>query len=113
MLNVYFAFAGPTGNVLNYFGNSEAAIGGLTVTRTAAGQYTCVFLTKHKIEPDQQPIIQVSSSGPSGAAGIDNVISSNVVFVPTMSEFTTQVTLNIETYGGALDPDIMMVSYAV
>lgn len=113
MLNVYFAFAGATGNVLNYFGNSDAAIGGLTVTRKVAGQYTCVFLTKYNIQASQQPIIQVTSSGLPGTAGINNVVSHSVVTVPTMSEFKYQVTLNIETYGGAPDPNIMMVAYAV
>ncbi|MES2141422.1 MAG: hypothetical protein V4471_00830 [Pseudomonadota bacterium] len=111
MLKVYFAFEGPTGNVLNYFGNSEKAIQGLAVTRTAPGQYTCVFLTENIIL-GLQPVVQVSSSGLSGSAGINNVISSAALFMPT-GVFNYQVTLNIETYGGAPDPAIMMVAYTV
>lgn len=112
LLNIYFAFEGPTAKVLNYFGNTEKAIEGLNVTRTAAGQYTCVFLTGHKINSNQQPIIQVTSSGPAGSAGICNIINNiSVVFFPTYGVYPYQVTLNIETYGGAPDPAIMMVAY--
>jgi hypothetical protein len=113
MLNVYFAFEGATANVLSYFGNTEKAIAGLNVTRTAAGQYTCVFLSGYTINPNQQPIIQLSPSGPTGTAGICNVISSSVVFIPTNGIYPYQITLAIETYAGTpLDPAIMMVAYA-
>lgn len=112
MLNIYFAFAGPTANVLSCFGNTEKAIEDLNVTRTAAGQYTCVFLTGHQVNQNQQPIIQVTSSGPTGTTGVCNVISSSVVFFPTYGVYPYQITLTIETYAGAPDPAIMMVSYA-
>lgn len=111
MLNVYFTFEGPTGNVRSCFGNTEKAIEDLMVTRTAVGAYTCVFLTGHHIDRNQLPIINVASSGPTGTAGVCNVVTTNFFFIPEAPVFNYRITFDIETYGGTSEPAIMMVSY--
>jgi hypothetical protein len=112
MLNVYFAFEGSTAKVLSCFGNTEKAIENLSVTRTAAGKYTCVFLTGHRVNQNQQPIIQGTSNGRTETAGICNIVRTNIVFSPTYGVYPYQITIDIESYGGVADPDIIMVTYS-
>jgi hypothetical protein len=112
MLNVYFAFEGLTGSIRSCFGNTEKAIKDLNITRTAAGHYTCIFLTDYPINRDQLPIIQVIANGPAEGAGICNIVDTSFLFLPTACVFPYQITLDIKAYGGATDPDIVMVAYA-
>ncbi|KAG6558726.1 Coxiella burnetii protein of unknown function (DUF807) (plasmid) [Candidatus Rhabdochlamydia oedothoracis] len=112
MLNVYFAFEGPTAKVLSYFGNTEKAIENLSVNRTAAGKYTCVFLTGRRVNQNQQPIVQGTSNGRTETVGICNIIRTNIVFFPNYGAYPYQITIDIESYGGAADPDIIMVAYS-
>lgn len=99
MLEAYVSFAGPTGQLLNYMGNSKA-IEAPTITRTGVGRYTVIFLTGRLIDASKiaSSNVTVQCQSPSGTGTVTNVIPSPVaVFNPNAKEWFWQVTIQIET----------------